>query len=223
MEKFFVDDLIENPTPRLPVALILDTSSSMFGAPIAELNDGVNLFIEAVRNDDTAKYSAEIAIITFGDLVRVVQDFTTVDQIEPKNLFADGLTPMGQAVEKGVELLENRKKLYREVGVDYYQPWMVLMTDGQPTDYIEGAVQKVQTLLANKKLVIFPIAIGPHADLMTLARFTTKNRPPLRLKGLKFREFFEWLSQSVSRVSRSMPGEKVKLPTNIGDWAEIDL
>jgi len=71
------------------------------------------------------------------------------------------------------------------------------------------------------KLVIFPIAIGPAADVSTLAMFS-KKRKPLRLKGLNFRDFFEWLSKSVSRVSQSRPGEKVQLDVDgIKGWAEI--
>jgi len=36
-------------------------------------------------------------------------------------------------------------------------------------------------------------------------------RHAVGLRGLNFKEFFEWLSKSVSRVSRSPPGDTVKL------------
>ena len=48
------DDLIENPTPRVPVVLCIDTSGSMAGAPILELVDGVNQFYDAINDDDDA-------------------------------------------------------------------------------------------------------------------------------------------------------------------------
>ena len=48
------DDLVDNPTARVPVCLCLDTSGSMYGTPIQELNDGVRLFYEAISEDETA-------------------------------------------------------------------------------------------------------------------------------------------------------------------------
>lgn len=62
-------DLIDNPTTRVPVVLCLDTSGSMMGDKISELNKGVKQFFEAVKNDDIAKYSVELCIVTFSQLL----------------------------------------------------------------------------------------------------------------------------------------------------------
>ena len=135
------------------------------------------------------------------------------------------ILPFGLVFEKvdTGKLLEKRKNEYKEKGVDYYQPWLVLMTDGEPTDKdnIPEAVNKVVNLVNNKKLTVFPIGIGRGANMTTLASFSP-NRAPLRLQGLKFKEFFAWLSQSVSRVSQSTPGETIKLDVEgIKGWGEI--
>ena len=37
-EVFDVEEIATNPAPRLPIALVLDTSASMDGEPIRELN-----------------------------------------------------------------------------------------------------------------------------------------------------------------------------------------
>ena len=61
-----MEDLVNNPTARVPVCLCLDTSGSMDGDPIRELRAGVKLFYDAIRDDEVALYSAEICIVTFG-------------------------------------------------------------------------------------------------------------------------------------------------------------
>jgi len=45
-------------------------------------------------------------------------------------------------------------------------------------------------------------------------------REPLKLEGLKFRELFVWLSNSMKAVSQSIPGDAVKIESPQG-WAEI--
>lgn len=218
---FDVSDLVENPTTRVPVILVLDVSGSMSGEPIKELENGVRMFIEEVKKDEIASSSVEIGILTFGGNVNLKQDFSSVDKIKPISFSAYGDTPMGEAVKTSIEILEKRKELYRKTGVDYHQPWMVLMTDGAPTDDIAEAEILVKNLINDRKLVVFPIAIGENADINVLARFSAEGRPPLRLKGLKFREFFVWLSKSVANVSRSSPTERIKLDPNIKGWAEL--
>lgn len=222
-EEFIIrqQELVENPTPRIPICLVLDVSSSMSGAPIQELQEGVKMFFDAIRQDEVAQYSAEISIVIFGGVARKVLDFLAIGRQEVPDLFADGGTPMGEAVVLALDLLEARKTEYRNAGVDYYQPWMVLMTDGQPTDSIDLASSRINELVQAKKLTVFPIAIGEGAGTTELSRLSP-GRPPMKLKGLSFREFFLWLSRSVSRVSQSTPGESVKLDTDgIKAWGQV--
>lgn len=219
------EDLVNNPTPRISVCLCVDTSSSMQGAPIAELNEGIQMFYDAVMQDEIALYSAEISVITFGNGVECIQDFGSLERVQsvPK-LVAHGYTPMGEAVNLALDLFEKRKEEYRSAGVDYYQPWLVLMTDGEPNgseQELDRAINRTTALIDAKKLSIFPIGIGEDADMTVLKRFSP-TRDPLKLQGLKFREFFAWLSQSVSRTSQSTPGEKVPLDVEgIKGWGQL--
>lgn len=219
--KISKDELVENPTARVPVCLCLDVSDSMMGDPIDELNEGVKQFFRALQDDEVAKYSAEIAVVTFGGSAQKLLDFGPIaNQVVP-TLDADGITPMGDGVRLALDLLEGRKHQYSAAGIDYYQPWLVLMTDGQPTDDVTQAVARTAALIDAKKLTVFPIGIGAEADMNVLGKFSPK-RSPLRLKGLKFREFFEWLSRSVARVSQSIPGQSVPLDEQgIRGWSEL--
>jgi len=213
------EELVENPTARLPVCLVLDTSASMTGAPITELQEGVNTFFAQLLADDVAKYSAEVAVVTFGGNVDMAVDFAAVTRQTVPSLTAGGMTPMGEAVEKALELLQTRKDEYKRAGVDYYQPWLVIMTDGAPTDSISNASRLVDELVRGKKLAVFAIGIGKDADMNELAKLSG-GRPPLKLKGLEFGQFFLWLSASVARVSQSVPGNKVDLDP-VAAWASV--
>jgi uncharacterized protein YegL len=220
-----LDDLVDNPTPRVPVSLCLDCSGSMMGNPIAELNKGVVAFYEALYEDEVARYSAEISIVTFGP-ARLETKFQTLDtNNRPPCLAANGNTPLGEAVKLSLDSLEERKLEYQRNGVDYYQPWLVLMTDGIPcggdTGLLQAQIERVRDLVASRKLVLFPIGIGSQAPMSILAQFSP-GRTPLKLKGLNFNNFFAWLSKSVSRVSQSTVGDKVSLDSEgIKGWAEI--
>ena len=219
------EDFVNNPSPRVPVCLCLDTSGSMQGKPIEELNEGIKTFYYAIKNDEIAVLAAEIAIVTFGfDGIKKVEDFSTIENKVPPVLKARGYTPMGEGVNLALDLLENRKVQYKNAGIDYYQPWLVLMTDGRPTgdeNELMRAIKRTNSLIKDKKLTIFPIAIGADADMKVLKDFSPK-RQPLMLKGLNFKDFFVWLSKSVSTTSQSIPGDKVPLDLEgLKGWAEI--
>ena len=205
-----LDDLVNNPTARVPICLCLDTSGSMSGAPIDELNEGIKLFCEAIRDDETARYSAEICIITFGGYARLIEDFANIErQRNVPRLFADGMPKMGEAVNMALDCLEKRKQEYKEKGVDYFQPWLVIMTGGKPNGdslELDRAISRTQDASETNKLTVFPVGIGDGADMNILARFSPK-RDPLKIEEMNFSNFFAWLSQSVSGTSQSLPSE----------------
>lgn len=205
-------DLVDNPTPRIPVALCLDVSGSMFGKPMEELNTGVTRYLEEVRKDELALSSVETALVTFGDTAQRIADFDTADRLRPPVLEADGITDMGAGLALALDLLEQRKKAYQSAGVDYYQPILVVMSDGAPNGdprVLKAAVARIQEQLDRRKLTVVAVGLGPDADLEMLSRLS--RRQAVRLSGTRFREFFLWLSRSVASVSATLPGEETSL------------
>ena len=120
---------------------------------------------------------------------------------------------MGEGVNLALDRLEQRKNSYKATGVDYYQPILVLMSDGAPNGdpkILKEAVQRVQTLCGQRRLTVIAVGIGRDADLDMLTQFSPKHRA-INLNNLQFREFFAWLSQSVANVSASLPGDETEL------------
>ncbi len=212
-------EFADNPEPRCPCLLLLDTSGSMRGDPIAQLNDGISAFKDELAADPMASKRVEIAIVTFGP-VQIVTDFQTADIFNPPTLSTTGDTPMGAAIEAGLVLLDQRMQAYRSNGISFYRPWIFLITDGGPTDSWHDAAAKVKTGEASNHFSFFAVAVeGARMDI--LSQIAT--REPLKLKGLRFRDLFIWLSNSLGSVSRSATTDKVDLqnPATPPGWASV--
>ncbi|MBN2224094.1 MAG: VWA domain-containing protein [Deltaproteobacteria bacterium] len=204
---------------RLPICLALDTSGSMTGQPINELNRAVQQFFEEARNDETLVKCAELAVVTFGDVAQVALDFAPISEQKAPTLIAGGGTPMGAAVTLALDIANKRKEFLSDAGCTYIQPWLVLMSDGAPTDDIKKSANKACELVMAKQLTVMAVAIGPSADSEVLAKFSPKF-PVLMLKGLKFAEFFEFLKQSAKSSSKAASGQPVPLNVN-STWGVI--
>lgn len=154
--------------------------------------------------DPLARKRAEIMVVTFGGTVRIAIPFTEARNLSALEFVAGGETPLGSAIEKAIDELAQRKALYKQTGLEYYRPWLFVLTDGEPTDRADYdvAARRVRELEAGKALAPFAVGIGGHANLRTLAELSSV-RDPLRLDGLKFREYFQWLSASLTIVSNS--------------------
>lgn len=216
---FGATEFAENPEPRCPCVLLLDTSGSMKGRPVAELNEGLIAFKGELMADTLAAKRVEVAVITFGP-VQVQNDFQTVDVFTPPTLASSGDTPMGAAIEQAISLLDLRKQTYRTNGIAYYRPWVFLITDGAPTDPWKPAAEKVRAGEIAKNFAFFAVGVE-EANLEVLAQIST--REPLKLKELRFRDLFVWLSNSMKAVSRSTVGDQVTLtsPTTPEGWASV--
>ena len=127
-----------NPDPRVACVILLDTSESMRGDAMQALNDGFGHFCDAIKEDPLARKRTEVAVITFGGSARLEIPFTEGRQLGAKTFAAGGSTPLGSALDMAVNEIALQKAAYKESGIEYYRPWLFVMTDGEPTDDPRG-------------------------------------------------------------------------------------
>ena len=226
--------LIENPSARIPICLVVDASYSMSSivrglksTRMDQLNEGVRQFHQELLEDDTAKNAAEISIVAFADEAQIIQPFGPLSPAAADGTNSIEYTHQGTSLGSGVKLaldqIKQRKKEYQAAGVDYYQPWIVVLTDGCPTDSThKDLTYEISEMVQNRRLTVFPIGIDVNHRGLEELKYISGGRAALKLHDTKFKELFAWLSQSVTAVSQSAPGDSVPLDTDaISTWASL--
>lgn len=248
-------DLIDNTATRLAICLCIDVSDSMNyvvddsnvretgetgiddeGNPyvvveggvtkIQELIMGLMTFKEQLMSDVIARSSAEICIVAFSNGAKCLTEFCSADKFEVPEFKTSGMTDMGAGVNLALDKLEERKRMYKEVGIDYYQPMLVIFSDGGANGdkgVFNAASRKVCDMVNNRKLTSLPVVVCRKNDneeidnaFESLKCFSPKNKPK-KLNAIRFTEFFEWLSKSVGIRSRSQPEDRVSAPAS-DEW-----
>lgn len=208
---------------------LLDTSGSMAGTqdmdgrPIDELTSALNQFKTQVCQDPTTRDVLDVAVVEFNTQVRVIQDFVPIEYMEPVALEAYGGTNMTAGLRTAIDMVVERGRFYRRASTQPYCPWIIMITDGYPSDSIDSIAEEIQALDQQDKLRLWSLAVQ-GADVKLLNRLGHGKRV-LTLRGYDFTSFFDWVNKSMRSISVSSPGEKPRgqsLPENVDKAVDDD-
>lgn len=192
-----------NPDPRVACVVLADVSGSMAGEPIAAMERGFAAFTEYLHREGLANKRVEVAVVTFGTAATVLVPMQEARHLRPARFAAAGTTNLAAGIHLALDIIEDRKHAYKAAGLQYYRPWILVLTDGKPNvDGFEAAVARLNQAEAARGVTIFAVGTGPKVDYAQLARLSLQ-RSPAPLDGLKYEELFEWLSASLSNISNS--------------------
>ena len=215
-------DTPENFEERTICCLVLDDSGSMSGSPIDSLNKGLKDFYKDIENDSKMSDGLEIAVVKFGQGAEIVVDPSLIYDLKIPELQAnDFQTDLNQGVRKAIDLVEDRKAYYKSTNLPYKRPWIILITDGSPTDGdVTDLAKEIEGDTKEQKYMFLPIGVD-GADMSTLQEISgyIKNNDskdweqmkPMSMESAKFGAFFKWLSASMAMVTNANEGEKVNL------------
>lgn len=216
-----------NPDPRVACVVLADVSGSMQGEPIAALERGYAAFTDYLHKEALASKRVEVAVVTFGTVATVLVPMQEARSLQPVPFSAGGTTNLAAGINLALDILEDRKHAYKVAGLQYYRPWILVLTDGKPNlDGFDAAVARLNAAETAKGVTVFAVGAGPRVNYQQLARLSLQ-RSPAPLDGLKYQELFEWLSASLSNVSNSSEfgrndaevgasGEQIPLPSVTG-------
>lgn len=202
--------------PRaLPIFILADTSGSMRGEKINELNLALREMLNALNNVDDIRGKFQLCVVTFGGDVNVIQPLADIDSIILPELTASGNTPMGAAFELTKEMIEDREIVSSRA----YAPTIVLISDGIPTDCTEemynsknyagwSSLAELHSGERSGKSQRLALGIGADADYAMLKEFINNPEIPVikanDASGIT--KFFRWVTMStVARMNSINP------------------
>lgn len=227
-----INNFIKKEGRALPVFILLDVSGSMKGEKIETVNVALKEMINSFKKIENPKGIIELCLITFGgSQVNVIKELSQLKDSDVYTLTANGNTPMGMAFEKVAEMIEDKNVVSSRA----YTPTIVLISDGNPTDYnpagksIEEimaweSLMKIHSGIRCSKATKLAMGIGGDVDINILKAFINNNEIPVisAKDNNTISKFFEWVTMSVSvRSVSSNPNQAQLEDTYMFDKDEI--
>lgn len=186
---------------RLPIYLLLDTSGSMNGEPIAAVQNGVQTLHSAFQNDLRAKDTAYLSVITFDSRAQQVSALTGLSQfyLPLPQLHAGGCTALGEALSLVAQCADREviKKTPNAEGD--WKPMVFVMSDGLPTEDLRSGLAEF-----NKSQWGMVVACASACDPGELKQITKHIVKLATADEASIKEYFIWVSQSITTNSKSV-------------------
>lgn len=186
---------------RLPVYLLLDTSTSMQGEPIEAVRNGLDLLVSTLRQDPYALETAYLSVITFDSDARQIVPLTELPDFQTPTLKATGMTALGGALKLAGECMGREVNRATQDQKGDWKPIVFLMTDGMPNDdYRSG----LEVFRAAKPGMVVACGAGPQAERSVLEEITEAVVMLDTADSATISAFFKWVSASISTSSQKV-------------------
>ena len=168
-----------------------------------KIHEGLKNFYDAILDDDMACDSCESAIVTFNDRAKLYEGFSSVEEKSVPNFSSliGGNTNVSPAIRMALDLLAKQKEFYKNNKISYFQPWLVLFTDGLPTDDVTAIKRELMQMQDDDKLSIYTMALSDDPELLNALRGFSKKQPIRCADPKEIQRFFDFLAKSVSVVA----------------------
>ena len=229
-----INNFIKKEGRALPVFILLDVSGSMRGEKIETVNVALKEMLNSFKKIENPKGVIELCLMTFGgDTVEIIKPLSKIEDSDVYTLTASGNTPMGMAFEKVAEMIEDQSIVSSRA----YTPTVVLISDGNPTDYDASGktldeifewdeLKAIHSGSRSSKAVKLAMGIGGDVDVNILKAFINNDEIPVisAKDNNTISKFFEWVTMSVSvRSVSANPNQATVEDTYMFDKDEIQF
>lgn len=197
------------PRKILPIIYVIDTSGSMAYDRIGAVNEAMYASVDVMKDiaDKNPDAEIKIGILTFASGAEwVTKDgygkpsLIYMEDFFWNDLSAGGLTDIGEALKELHDKMSRSSFFSEEVG--YKMPVIIFMSDGEPTDDWEGALNKI---LANNKWfdnsTRICLAVGADANKEKLTRIAGNSEAVIEVTDTDtLKKLIKVVSATVSKI-----------------------
>lgn len=183
---------------RLPVYILIDTSTSMRGEPIEAVKIGIQSLLASLCKDPYALETVWLSIITYNAHAEQLFPLTEVYKINMPQLIAKGRSALGEALELLAKKVDEEvHKNTPEVKGDW-KPLLFLLSDGGHSGPIAKPISEFKT---RKFGIVVACAAGSNSHIEVLRKITDNIIQISQTDTVSINSYFKWISESISTTS----------------------
>lgn len=186
---------------RLPVFILIDSSTSMKGEAINAVNSGLKTLIQDLRKDPFALETVFLSVISFNTLAYIVRPFEDILNNLHVSIEAKGQSNFGLGLQLLMDEMKlNIKKTTNETKGDW-RPLVFFMTDGRPSGAWKTKLKEFHSINDGKWVIC---ACGVKSNLQIIESMggdivVLNNKTEDSISS-----FFKWVSSSINIHSKSI-------------------
>ena len=203
-----LDDAVEIPRKTMVMFFLIDTSGSMSGPSIGQVNDAMREVLPDLKdiNDTNPDAKTKIAVLSFSSGCEwLTPEPAELDNYKWTNLDAGGVTDLGEACKELDSKLNRNAFLQDAVG--NFAPVIILISDGSPTDDFKSGLEKLKQ---NKWFnAAIKVALGVEdAEMDVLQDFTGNKETAIYLKDkMMLKKLIRFVSVTSSKIGSKKAGD----------------
>lgn len=190
---------------RLPVYILIQYSGAMKGEPIESIKVGLEAMVSSLRQDPFALESVYISIITYNRKPEILVGLTELESLQIPEIVQPESGPplLGEAIDFICKQIDSEVILSTPDKKGDWMPLLFIMSDGRAAD-TQFFNQTVPTLKRKNLGSIVSCLVGSKTDVENIKKITDKIVSLETTDSNTFKQFFKWVSASVSVGNRSI-------------------
>lgn len=183
---------------RLPVYILIDTSTSMRGEPIEAVKAGLKALMDSLCQDPYALETVCLSVITYNAQAEQVLPLTEVYKVQMPEIIAKGRSAMGEALLLLSERVDEEVHKTTSEQKGDWKPLMFLLSDGGHSGPIAKPIAEFKKRTFG---VVVACAAGEKSHLDVLRKITDNVIQISTTDSQSIKAYFKWISSSICTTS----------------------